>query len=81
MAEMINKQHSLYQEDLKNILDIPEIEKLKDAECVVVAVKAGAHNGKRLERTLEELGRINAHVAAFVLVDEDAKLIKKYYSK
>ena len=63
------------------IVDPREIEMLKDAECVVVAVKAGAHNGKRLERTLEELGRINAHVAAFVLVDEDEKLIKKYYSK
>jgi len=69
-------------EACKNPVNTPsEIEKLKDAECVVVAVKAGAHNGKRLERTLEELGRINAHVAAFVLVGEDEKLIKKYYSK
>lgn len=69
-------------EACKNPVNTPsEIEKLKDAECVVVAVKAGAHNGKRLERTLEELGRINAHVVAFVLVGEDEKLIKKYYSK
>lgn len=67
---------------LKNPIAEPsEIEKLKDAECVVVAVKAGAHNGKMVERTLEELGRINAHVAAFVLVNEDVKLIKRYYKR
>ena len=58
-----------------------EIEKLRDAESVVVAVKAAAHNGKRLERTLEELRRINASVKAFVLTDADEKLIKRYYKK
>lgn len=61
--------------------DTTEIGRLKGAECVVVAVKAGAHNGKRLERTLEELRRIEADVRAFVLTDEDAKLIKRYYKK
>ena len=55
------------------------IDTLKGAEHVVVAVKADAHNGKRLERTLEELGRIGAHVDFFVLTGEDSKLIKKYY--
>lgn len=35
MAEMINKQHPLYQEDLKNILDIPEIEKLKGKSFLI----------------------------------------------
>lgn len=55
------------------------IDVLKGAGHVVVAVKADAHNGKRLERTLEELGRIGAHVDFFVLTGEDSKLIKKYY--
>lgn len=54
---------------------------LKDATCVIVVVKAGAHNGKRLERTLEELTRLGAIVSAFVLVDEDTKLIERYYRK
>lgn len=35
MAEMINKQHPLYQEDLKNILYIPEIEKLKGKSFLI----------------------------------------------
>ena len=35
MAEMINKQHPLYQEDLKNILAIPEIEKLKGKSFLI----------------------------------------------
>ena len=34
MAE-INKLHSLYQEDLRNILDIPEIEKLKGKSFLI----------------------------------------------
>ena len=58
-----------------------ECEKLKDAECVVLAVKAGAHNGKRVERTVDELSRIGAHIGAFVLIGEDAKLIRRYYRK
>ena len=35
MAEMINKQHSLYQEDLRNILDIPEIEHLNGKSFLI----------------------------------------------
>lgn len=32
---MINKQHPLYQEDLKNILDIPEVEQLKGKSFLI----------------------------------------------
>ena len=32
---MINKQHPLYQEDLRNILDIPEIEQLKGKSFLI----------------------------------------------
>lgn len=35
MAEMINKQHPLYQEDLKNILDVPEVERLKGKSFLI----------------------------------------------
>ena len=50
-------------------------------EKVVVAVKAGAHNGKRLERVIEELTRLDIKIDATLLVDEDATLIKRYYRK
>lgn len=45
----------------------------------VLAVKAGNHNGKMIERVIEELSRLNIKIDAFVLTDEDASLIKKYY--
>ena len=48
-------------------------------DAYVVTVKAGAHNGKRVERVLEQLARQNAKVAATVLVDESEKLISSYY--
>ena len=35
MAEMINKQHPLYQEDLKRILDIPEFESLNGKSFLI----------------------------------------------
>ena len=35
MAEMINKHHPLYQEDLKRILDIPEIERLNGKSFLI----------------------------------------------
>lgn len=35
MAEMINKQHPLYQEDLRRILDVPEIERLKGKSFLI----------------------------------------------
>lgn len=35
MAEMINKQHPLYQEDLRNALDIPEIEQLNGKSFLI----------------------------------------------
>lgn len=54
---------------------------LKDADNVIVAVKAGAHNGKRLERTLEELERLGAKVTYFVLTGEDKRLIERYYRR
>ncbi|MBR6308137.1 MAG: hypothetical protein IKR39_05965 [Lachnospiraceae bacterium] len=75
---------NLYREHincLNPVAEPSECEKLKDAECVVLAVKAGAHNGKRVERTLEEVLRVGAKVRAFVLVDEDVRLIKWYYRK
>ncbi|MBR5355780.1 MAG: hypothetical protein IK121_02545 [Lachnospiraceae bacterium] len=52
---------------------------ISEYDAKVLAVKAGNHNGKQIERVIEELTRLEIKVDAFVLTDEDEKLIKKYY--
>jgi len=52
---------------------------LRGMDCVVIAAKAAAHNGKRIERLLEQLSRQDIKVTAFMLVGEDKWLIKRYY--
>lgn len=54
-------------------------EKLKDYDKVLIAVKYGAHNGKRLERLFEACKRLDINIAGTILCDEDEKLIKRYY--
>lgn len=54
-------------------------EKLKEYDKVLVAVKYGAHNGKRLERLIEACKRLDINIAGTILCDEDEKLIKRYY--
>lgn len=64
-----------------NIILQPDVaSQLKDG-VVVVYVKAGAQNGKQVERTLEQLFRQEIVVAATMLVEEDSFLIKRYYRK
>ncbi len=48
---------------------------------VVIELKAANHNGKKLERALEELARLSINVCAIVLVSEDSKLINSYYRR
>ena len=67
-------------EIVKNPIDDSNvIPAIKEKECIVLALKAGAHNGTKIERTLEELGRLGVEVSAFALLNEDKWLIKKYY--
>ena len=63
----------------ENKISIGKMESLKDAEAVVITVKAAAHNGKKLERLLEQLARLNISVTAFDVADADEWLIKTYY--
>ncbi|MCQ2538819.1 MAG: hypothetical protein MJ114_00065 [Acetatifactor sp.] len=58
-----------------------EYDKLRNFDTVVLVVKAGNHNGRRVERTLEQLKRQQITVSAAVLVDENEKLIRQYYGK
>ena len=53
---------------------------IRGCDGVLVAVKAGCKNSRKLQRMLEQLARQDIEVTAFMLVGEDVKLIKKYYS-
>lgn len=66
---------------IENVIKSPKgIEDLKETQ-VVVYVKAGAQNGKQLERTLEQLARNDIEVVATMLVEENEWLVKAYYRK
>lgn len=52
---------------------------VRECDGVVVCVKAGAHNGKQLERLIEQLCRQDVDIDAVMLIHEDEKLIRKYY--
>ena len=55
------------------------VDKLKAADGVLLAVKAGAHAGKRLEYVLEFLAQQDCEVTSVILLEADELLIKWYY--
>lgn len=54
-------------------------EKLREAEAVLLVVKAGAHAGKQLEYVLDFLARQDCKATAALLWDADEKLLRRYY--
>lgn len=52
---------------------------LREADGILLAVRAGAHAGKQLEYCLEYLGQQNCKVTAVILWNADERLIKAYY--
>lgn len=56
-----------------------DLEALRSTDAVVVYVPAGKACGKQVERTLEQLSRVDISVTATVLVEESKKLLKAYY--
>ena len=54
-------------------------ERLREADGILLAVKAGSHVGKKLEYVLEYLEQQDCRVTAAILWDADEKLIGKYY--
>ena len=46
---------------------------------VLIAVKSGAHNGKRIQRMLQQLCIKGTKVCAAVLLDADESLLRAYY--
>lgn len=55
--------------------------KIKECDAAVIMAKAGAHNGKKIERLLEQLSRQDIKPVAFALAGEDEWLIRSYYGK
>lgn len=53
--------------------------KLRDADGILLAVKAGAHAGKRLEYVMELLEQQDCKITAVVLIGADERLIREYY--
>lgn len=51
---------------------------LREAEGILLAVKAGSHAGRALEHVLDYLAQQDCHVTAAILWDADEKLIRRY---
>lgn len=60
-------------------LEDPEVcRKLREMDGILLAVKAGSHAGRQLERVLDLLAQQDCNVTAAILWDADKKLIKRY---
>lgn len=58
----------------------PEVcRELRKAEGILLAVRAGAHAGKKLERTIEYLEQQDCKITAAILLGADERLIREYY--
>lgn len=61
-------------------LQCPEVcGTLRDADGILLAVGAGSHAGRQVERVLEMLAQQDCRVRAAVLCGADEKLIRRYY--
>ncbi len=56
-----------------------DFEKLRNQDAIILLVEAGARNGKRVEREIEQLKRQDISLAGAFLYNEDEKLLKRYY--
>lgn len=64
---------------IPSILQIPEAaEKLRETDGVLLLVKAGAGNGKQIEKALHELKVQDCEVKGVLLTDADERLIRLY---
>lgn len=54
-------------------------DKLREEDKVILLIEAGAKNGKKIERSIEQIKRQDVSLAGAFLFGEDKKLIKQYY--
>lgn len=65
---------------MPGIEQCPEVlGKIREADGLLLLVEAGAHDGKRIENTLNLLKKQDIAVTAAMLIHEDEKLQKAYY--
>ena len=56
-----------------------DFDALRECDKLVLLVRAGAKNGKLIERAVEQIRRQDLEIGGAFLFDEDKKLIKQYY--
>lgn len=56
-----------------------DFDTLRECDKLMLLVKAGAKNGKMIERAVEQIRRQELDINGAFLFDEDKKLIKQYY--
>ncbi len=56
-----------------------DFENLRKTDKVFLMVKAGAHNGKKIERMIEQIKRQDIEISGAFLYKEDKKLVYHYY--
>ena len=56
-----------------------DFDALRECDKLVLLVRAGAKNGKKIERAVEQIRRQDLEIGGAFLFDEDKKLIKQYY--
>lgn len=56
-----------------------DFDKLRNQDVIILLVEAGARNGKRVEREIEQLKRQDISLEGTFLYNEDEKLLKRYY--
>ena len=56
-----------------------KFDEIREEDAVILMVEAGAKNGKKIERVLQQLGRQDIKLCGAFLYNEDEKLIKHYY--
>lgn len=65
---------------LPSPLQCPQVcERLRGVDGILLAVRAGSHAGRQLERALDLLAQQDCHVTAAILWEADEKLIRRYY--
>lgn len=54
-------------------------ERLRETDGILLAVKAGAHSGKKTEYVMEYLAQQDCKITAVILIDADETLLRWYY--
>lgn len=54
-------------------------ERLRETDGILLAVKAGAHSGKRTEYVMDYLAQQDCKITAVILIGADQTLLRRYY--